>query len=94
MVFFIILNSSIFSQLLAYSGASSGMLRFATSFDVSTVVVLLIMFAASAINFGHVHGTPVSMILSIHTDLLPFARRQLGMQNAAVWFALVRAESA
>ena len=44
MVFFIILNSSIFSQLLAYSGASSGMLDFATSFEVSPALVLVLMF--------------------------------------------------
>lgn len=44
MVFFIILNSSIFSQLLAYSGASSGMLAFATSFDVSLAIVLVLIF--------------------------------------------------
>ncbi|MEX6508676.1 TRAP transporter large permease subunit [Jiella sp. M17.18] len=46
MVFFIILNSSIFSQLLAYSGASAGLLGFATSFDVSVGAVLVMIFLA------------------------------------------------
>ena len=46
MVFFIILNSSIFSQLLAYSGASSGLLDFATSFNVSIGSVLVLIFLA------------------------------------------------
>ena len=46
MVFFIILNSSIFSQLLAYSGASSGLLHFATSFDIPVGAVLVLIFCS------------------------------------------------
>lgn len=61
MVFFIILNSSIFSQLLAYSGASSGMLDFATSFDVSPISALLVIFAC-LILLG-MFMDPVSMML-------------------------------
>jgi TRAP-type C4-dicarboxylate transport system permease large subunit len=61
MVFFIILNSSIFSQLLAYSGASSGMLNFAISFDVSELTVLLLIFL-SLITLG-MFMDPVSIML-------------------------------
>ena len=44
MVFFIVLNASILSQLLAYSAASSGVLNFATSFDVSIGAMLVLIF--------------------------------------------------
>jgi tripartite ATP-independent transporter DctM subunit len=44
MVFFIIMNSTVFSQLLAYSGASAGLLEWAASFDLSKYWVLLMMF--------------------------------------------------
>jgi tripartite ATP-independent transporter DctM subunit len=61
MVFFIILNSSIFSQLLAYSGASSGLLNFATSFDVSELTVLALIFI-SLLSLG-MFMDPVSIML-------------------------------
>ncbi len=83
MVFFIILNSSIFSQLLAYSGASSGMLRFATSFDVNTVTVLLIMFFA--LLFLGMFMDPVSMILITTPVFFPLAQT---MGIDPIWFGL------
>ena len=43
MVFFILMSSTVFSQLLAYSGASAGMLQWATTFKVSPLVILLII---------------------------------------------------
>jgi tripartite ATP-independent transporter DctM subunit len=61
MVFFIILNSSIFSQLLAFSGASSGLLNFATSFDLAPAALLLIIFL-SLLLIG-MFMDPVSMML-------------------------------
>jgi TRAP-type mannitol/chloroaromatic compound transport system permease large subunit len=45
MVFFIIISSSVFSQLVAYSGASIGLLSWVTSLDLSDTVMLLCMFA-------------------------------------------------
>ncbi|MFN3143980.1 MAG: TRAP transporter large permease subunit [Paracoccaceae bacterium] len=83
MVFFIILNSSIFSQLLAYSGASSGLLRFATSFDVSTVTVLLMMFAA--LIFLGMFMDPVSMILITTPVFFPLIKT-MGIEP--LWFGL------
>ncbi len=83
MVFFIILNSSIFSQLLAYSGASSGMLNFAASFDVSVVVILLIM--AAALLFLGMFMDPVSMILITTPIFFPLAQT-LGINP--LWFGL------
>lgn len=83
MVFFIILNSSIFSQLLAYSGASSGMLHFATSFDVDTVTLLLMMFAA--LLFLGMFMDPVSMILITTPVFFPLAQA-IGIDP--IWFGL------
>ncbi len=45
MAFMIILGSSTFSQLLAYSGASSGMVAWATDLALDPIVMLLVMFA-------------------------------------------------
>jgi tripartite ATP-independent transporter DctM subunit len=45
MAFLIVLGSATFSQLLAFSGASSGLISWATSFDVSPLVMLLAIFA-------------------------------------------------
>jgi len=44
-IFFIIMGSTVFSQLLAFTGASSGLLGLATSIDASPLVLLLIMIA-------------------------------------------------
>ncbi|MGX1098684.1 TRAP transporter large permease [Amorphus sp. MBR-141] len=43
MVFLIIMASSTFSQLLALSGASAGLIRWSTSLDVAPIVVILVM---------------------------------------------------
>ena len=83
MVFFIILNSSIFSQLLAYSGASSGMLNFAASFDVNTTVILLMMFVA--LLFLGMFMDPVSMILITTPIFFPLAQA-IGINP--LWFGL------
>jgi tripartite ATP-independent transporter DctM subunit len=44
MSFMIILGSATFSQILAFSGASAGMLGWATAFDLSPLAMLLVMF--------------------------------------------------
>ena len=44
MVFFIIMSSTVFSQLLAFSGASAGLLKWAASFEVSKYTILFVMF--------------------------------------------------
>ncbi len=83
MVFFIILNSSIFSQLLAFSGASSGMLAFATSFDVPNWTVLALIFC-SLILLG-MFMDPVSMMLITIPIFFPLIER-LGIDP--LWFGL------
>jgi tripartite ATP-independent transporter DctM subunit len=44
MAFLIVLGSATFSQILAFSGASAGMLGWATGFDLSPLAMLLMMF--------------------------------------------------
>jgi tripartite ATP-independent transporter DctM subunit len=61
MVFFIIINSTVFSQLLAYSGASAGMLQWATGFEAPTLVIVLVMFCVLLL-LG-MFMDPVSMML-------------------------------
>ncbi len=83
MVFFIIINSSVFSQLVAYSGASSGLLTWSTSFDLSTTAMLLCMFAVLLL-LG-MFMDPVSMILisvPIFVPIVSFLKIDL------VWFGL------
>jgi tripartite ATP-independent transporter DctM subunit len=45
MAFLIVLGSATFSQILAFSGASGGMLAWATGFDAPPLAMLLAMFA-------------------------------------------------
>jgi len=83
MVFFIIISSSVFSQLIAYSGASVGLLKWATSFDVSVVVMLLCMFAV-LILLG-MFMDPVSMILISVPIFMPIIGH---LHIDPVWFGL------
>ncbi len=46
MVFFITISSTVFSQILAYSGASAGMLKWVTAFEIPELAMLLSMFAS------------------------------------------------
>ncbi|MEM7694087.1 MAG: TRAP transporter large permease [Pseudomonadota bacterium] len=43
MMFLIILGSSTFSQILAFSGATSGLLAFATGFDISPYAMIVVL---------------------------------------------------
>jgi tripartite ATP-independent transporter DctM subunit len=84
MVFFILMNSTVFSQLLALSGASQGMLDFATGFDVGPYVVLTIMFCVLLL-LG-MFMDPVSMMLITVPIFYPLAQ-SLGFD--LIWFSLV-----
>jgi tripartite ATP-independent transporter DctM subunit len=44
MVFLIIMNSTVFSQMLAYSGASKGLIEWVTSYDLHRFAILFLMF--------------------------------------------------
>jgi len=83
MVFFIIISSSVFSQLIAYSGASAGLLKWATHFDVSATAMLVCMFLV-LLGLG-MFMDPVSMILisvPIFMPIVAFLKIDL------VWFGL------
>ncbi len=83
MVFFIILNSSIFSQLLAYSGASSGLLNFAISFDLSAPAMLLMIFLALLL-IG-MFMDPVSMMLITVPIFFPIV---IALGIEPLWFGI------
>jgi len=83
MVFFIIMSSTVFSQLLAYSGASAGMLQWATSFEAPTLVMLLLMFAALLL-LG-MFMDPVSMMLISVPIFFPLIHA-LGVDP--IWFGI------
>ncbi len=83
MVFFIIISSSVFSQLVAYSGASVGLLSWVTSFHLSATVMLLCMFAVLLL-LG-MFMDPVSMILISVPILMPLVGV---MKIDPVWFGL------
>lgn len=83
MVFFIIMSSTVFSQLLAFSGASAGLLEWATSFEVSKYTVLALMFVI-LIGMG-MFMDPTSMMLITVPIFFPLAQ-QLGFD--LVWFGL------
>lgn len=83
MVFFIIMNSSVFSQLIAHSGASQGLLGWATSFDIPVTAMLLCMFAVLLL-LG-MFMDPVSMILIAVPIFMPIV---LALKVDPVWFGL------
>lgn len=84
MTFFIILGSSTFSQIMAFSGASNGMVSWATGFDVSPLAMLLIMFAILLV-LG-MFMDQVSMMMLTLPVFMPLAK-QLGFDM--VWFGLI-----
>ena len=83
MVFFIIMSSTVFSQLLAFSGASAGLLEWATTFELSRYWVLLIMFVILIVLGMFMDA--VSMMLITVPIFFPLAQ-QLGFD--LVWFGL------
>ena len=84
MVFFILMNSTVFSQLLSLSGASRGLVQWATAFDVPPLTILTAMFLV-LILLG-MFMDPVSMMLITVPIFYPIAT-QLGYDP--VWFSLI-----
>ena len=83
MVFFIIMSSTVFSQLLAYSGASAGLLEWATGFGVSKYWILLMMFFI-LITLGMFMDATSMMLITVPI-FFPLAQ-QLGFD--LIWFGL------
>ena len=84
MAFLIIFGSATFSALLAFSGASSGLLAWATSFDLAPLTMLLIMFGILLI-LG-MFMDQLSMMLLTVPIYFPLAT-QLGFDP--IWFGVI-----
>jgi hypothetical protein len=69
MAYLIVFGSATFSQLLAFSGASRGLITWATGFDLDPIAMLLVMFGVSA-DPRHVHGADLDHAAD-GADLLP-----------------------
>ncbi len=83
MVFFILMNSTVFSQLLAFSGATAGMLEWVTGFDLSRLQILAVMFCVLLMMGMFMDGT--SMMLITIPIFFPLAE-SFGID--LVWFGL------
>lgn len=84
MVFFIILASKTFSQVLAFSGATSGMIRWATGFELGQFEMLMVMFLVLLVLGMFVDA--ISMMLLTIPVFFPIAA-SIGLDP--VWFGLV-----
>ena len=84
MVFFIILASKTFSQVLSFSGATSGIIDWATSFQLGKYEMLLLMFLVLLLLGMFVDA--ISIMLLTIPIFFPIAA-SLGFEP--VWFALV-----
>jgi tripartite ATP-independent transporter DctM subunit len=84
MAYLIVFGSATFSQILAFSGASRGLIAWATSFDLPPVAMLLAMFACLLV-LG-MFMEQISMMLLTVPIFFPLAV-QLGFDP--VWFALI-----
>ncbi len=84
MALLIIFGSATFSALLAFSGASSGLIRWATGFELDPVVMLLVMFAILLV-LG-MFMDQLSMMLLTVPIFFPLAQT-LGFD--LIWFAVI-----
>jgi len=84
MALLIIFGSATFSALLAFSGASSGLIRWATQFDLSPTTMLLIMFAILLV-LG-MFMDQLSMMLLTVPIFFPLA---VTLEFDLIWFAVI-----
>ena len=84
MAYLIVFGSATFSQLLAFSGASRGLVNWATSFDLAPLAMLMIMFAV-LLSLG-MFMEQISIMLLTVPIFFPLAQ-SLGFD--LVWFALI-----
>jgi len=84
MAYLIVFGSATFSQLLAFSGASRGLVTWATSFDLAPLAMLLVMFAVLLL-LG-MFMEQISMMLLTVPIFFPLAQT-LGFD--LVWFGLI-----
>jgi len=84
MAYLIVFGSATFSQLLAFSGASRGLIKWATGFDLDPIAMLLVMFAVLLI-LG-MFMEQISMMLLTVPIFFPLAT-SLGFDP--IWFGLI-----
>jgi tripartite ATP-independent transporter DctM subunit len=84
MLFFILMNSTIFSQVLALSGTSTGVLKWALSFNLPPLIVMAVMFAMLLI-LGTLMDS-LSILMVTVPLFFPLAR-SLGFD--AIWFGVI-----
>jgi len=84
MAYLIVFGSATFSQLLAFSGASSGLIRWATGFELDPLWMLLAMFCVLLL-LG-MFMEQISMMLLTVPIFFPLAA-SLGFDP--IWFALI-----
>ena len=83
MVFFIIMNSTVFSQMLSYSGASRGLIEWVTSYELHRLAVLFLMFCVLILLGMFMDAT--SMMLITVPIFFPLAHA-LGFD--LIWYGL------
>jgi tripartite ATP-independent transporter DctM subunit len=84
MALVIIFGSATFSQILGFSGASAGLIKWATSFEFTPLTMLLIMFAVMIL-LG-LFMDQLSMLLLTVPIFFPLAK-QYGWDQ--IWFAII-----
>jgi tripartite ATP-independent transporter DctM subunit len=84
MAYLIVFGSATFSQLLAFSGASHGLINWATGFDLDPIAMLLVMFGVLLL-LG-MFMEQISMMLLTVPIFFPLAQ-SLGFDT--VWFGLI-----
>jgi tripartite ATP-independent transporter DctM subunit len=84
MVFFIIMGSSTFSQILAYSGATSGLVEWVTGIQTQPVYILLIMFGTILL-LGTLIDASSILLLTIPV-FIPLAE---ALNFDLVWFGII-----
>jgi tripartite ATP-independent transporter DctM subunit len=84
MAYLIVFGSATFSQLLAFSGASRGLITWATGFDLDPLAMLLVMFCV-LLMLG-MFMEQISMMLLTVPIFFPLAQT-LGFD--LVWFGLI-----
>lgn len=83
MVFLILMNSTVFSQMLAFSGASRGLIEWVTSYDLHRLMVLFLMFCVLILLGMFMDAT--SMMLITVPIFFPLAQA-LGFD--LIWYGL------
>ncbi|HEY2337835.1 MAG TPA: TRAP transporter large permease subunit [Burkholderiales bacterium] len=84
MAFLIIFGSATFSQILAFTGASSGLIRWATGFELAPLAMLLVMLGV--ILFLGCFMDQLSMMLLTAPIFFPLAQT---LHFDLIWFGLI-----